>query len=355
MKIKTVLAAAVAIVGVAASPALAREKITMAHAAPQLTPSYAINSSLPQYLKYWEEEGLDVEIVPTPGAAAAMQLVISGQADVAMGAPNAALAAIQRGAPLKIYFSTLRGDIYGVALPKGSGLESLQDLKGKTIGVSSFASAGNPYLRGLLASIGLSDQDVSIIEIGVGGRAAAALKSGQVDALSLWDEAYVQMQDKGFEFSKIIKDPRATTAFSSSLVVNEEALTKRRKALVGLARGIAKAQLFESVNLEAAARIHWSVYPQSAPRGGITPEAIASTIKALEVRQGVQSRDAFGTGKFGDLPPGHMAKFQDLLVQSGQLEKKIDPEKYYTNDLIADINDFDEAAVRERAKTIISP
>ena len=63
MKFTTVLAAAVAIVGVVASPALAREKITMAHAAPQLTPSYAINSSLPQYLKYWEEEGLDVEIV----------------------------------------------------------------------------------------------------------------------------------------------------------------------------------------------------------------------------------------------------------------------------------------------------
>src|SRR5690606_21128263 len=129
-------------------------------------------------------------------------------------------------------------------------------------------SAGHPYLKGLLASADLTDQDVSIVEIGVGGRAAAALKSGQVDALSLWDEAYVQLKDRGFEFSKIIKDPRATTAFSSSLVVNEETLAKRRKALVGLARGIAKAQLFESLNLEAAARIHWSVYPQSAPREG---------------------------------------------------------------------------------------
>jgi NitT/TauT family transport system substrate-binding protein len=355
MTIKSTLAAVAVLMGLSVSPSLALEKLVLAHAAPQLSPSYAINSSLPQYLKYWEEEGLEVEIIPTPGAAAAMQLVISGQADVAMGSANAAFAAIQRGAPLKIYFSTLRGDIFGVALPEGSGLTSLEDLKGKTVGVSSFASAGAPYLKGLLKSVDLTDQDVSIVEIGLGGRAAGALQSGQVDALALWDEAYVQMEENGIKFSKIITDPRAAYAFSSSLVVRVDNLEKRRKEMVGLARGIAKAQLFESANLEAAARIHWDVFPQSAPREGVTPEAAAEMVKVLEVRQEIQGRDAFGTGKFGDLPPEYMAKFQDFLVETDQLEKKIDPTQYYTNDLIDDINSFDVGAVIEAAKTFTLP
>ncbi len=351
---RTLLTASVALF-CSASWAAALEKIVLAHAAPQLSVSYAINSSMPEYLKYWEEEGLEVEVVPTPGAAAAMQLVISGQADVAMGSPNAAFAAIQRGAPLKIYFSTLRGDIFGIALPEGSGLESLEDLKGKTVGVSSFASAGAPYLKGLLKTANLTDQDVSIVEVGVGGRAAGALQTGQVDALSLWDEAYVQMEEKGIKFSKIIKDDRADAAFSSSLVVREDALKDRRQALVGLARGIAKAQLFESENLEAAARIHWQVYPQSAPREGLTPEVIEETKKVLEVRQHIQSKDAFGSGTFGDIPPDYMVKFQDFLVETGQLEKAIDPTAYYTNELIDEINDFDADAVVEAAKTFKNP
>ena len=355
MTLRALLAGAIALVGLSGSPSLALEKVVLAHAAPQLTPSYAINSSLPQYLKYWEEEGLSVEIVPTPGAAAAMQLVISGQADVAMGAANAALSAIQRGAALKIYFSTLRGDIYGVALPEGSGLSSLTDLKGKTIGVSSFASAGAPYLKGLLSSVDLTDQDVSIVEVGVGARAAGALRSGQVQALALWDEAYVQMEENGIKFSKIITDPRAAYAFSSSLVAREEDLKKRQKVMVGLARGIAKAQLFESANLGAAARIHWKAYPESAPREGATPQAVAKMEKVLEVRQRIQSRDAFGTGKFGDLPPGHMEKFQDFLVETGQLKRSIDPGQYYTNDLIEEINAFDEAAIIEQAKRFTNP
>src|SRR5690606_8401780 len=100
---------------------------------------------------------------------------------------------------------------------------------------------------------------------------------------------------------------------SSSLVVREEDLTERREALIGLARGIAKAQLFESANLEAAARIHWEVYPQSAPREGLTPEIIAETVKVLEVRQFIQSADAFGSGTFGDIPPEHMVRFQEFL------------------------------------------
>jgi len=351
MTIHKAFAVAAAVLLGSTFTAAAAEKIVLAHAAPQLSASYAINSSLPLYLKYWEEEGLDVEVVPTPGAAAAMQLVISGQADVAMGSPNAAFAAIQRGAPLKIYFSTLRGDIFGVAMPAGSGLDSIDDLKGKTVGVSSFASAGTPYLKGLLATAGLTDQDVSIVEVGVGGRAASALLSKQVDALALWDEAYVQMEGKDINFEKIIKDERADAAFSSSLVVSEDSIKNRRQALIGLARGIAKAQLYEAENLEAAARIHWEVYPQSAPREGVNEQTLDDATKVLAVRQHIQSKDAFGSGKFGDIPPDYMVRFQDYLIATDQLPAAIDPTLYYTNEMIDEINDFDAAKVVEAAKS----
>ena len=326
------------------------QKITLAHALPHLTPSFAIDSSMPGYLGYWKKEGLDVDVITTPGAAAAIQLVISGKADAAVASPVAAMRAVQKGVDLKIIYTTLRGDIFGVAIPAGKGIDSLDDLKGKTIGVSSFASSGANYTKSMLIRAGLKPSEFSLVEVGVGARAASALRSGQVQALGLWDVAYKQMELAGIKFQKIYKDPRADTSIAGSIVVRGEDLQKRRQMLIGLARGIAKAQVFQKTNPTASVLIHWKAYPQTAPRGGKTPEAVKKATVVASVRIPIQSRNAFGTGKFGDLPSKDMKKFQDYLVATSQLPKAIDVEKYYTNALIPKINDFDEAAIIQQAK-----
>jgi NitT/TauT family transport system substrate-binding protein len=327
------------------------KKVTLVHAVPQLSASFAADSSLPAYLGFWKEEGLTVEVNTTPGTAAALQLVIGKQADMAVGNAFASMSPRQKGAKVTSYYTSLRGDIFGVALPEGSGLQKLADLKGKVVGVSSFASGGYPYVRALLAAEGLEvGKDVTLAEIGVGGRAAAALRANQVQALSLWDEMYVRMQHAGIGFSKIVTDPRAQALFVSNLVVNDSDVDSRRDILIGVARGIAKAQLFVETNPEAAVRIHWKVYPQSAPREGITDEAIKREIEVLAVRRRMQSKDALGTGRYGDIPFENIAKVQDYFLETGQIEKKLDVREYYTNDLIDSINRFDNAAIVARAR-----
>ena len=326
------------------------QKITLAHALPNLTPSFAIDSSMPVALGYWKQEGLDVEVITTPGASAAIQLVISGKADAAVASPVAAMHAVEKGVNLKIIYTTLRGDIFGVAIPAGKGLKSLADLKGHTIGVSSFASSGANYTKSMLLRARLKPDEFSIVEVGVGARAASALRSGQVQALGLWDEAYKQMELNGIKFEKIYTDPRADTSIAGSIVVRGEDLEKRPQVLIGLARGIAKAQVFQQANPAASVLIHWKVYPQSAPREGKTPEALKKAATVASVRIPIQSRNAFGTGKFGDLPVDHVEKFQQYLVATGQLPKAIDVKSYYTNVLIPKINDFDEAAIVQQAK-----
>lgn len=337
------------------SIAQAQEKVLLAHALPRLSPGFAIASSLPEYLGYWKEEGLEVEVVTNRGSAAAIQLVLGGRADVAYGNPTTAMKAVQQGSDLKFYYTSLRGDIFGIAIPKDSEVKELSDLEGKTIGVSSFASGGANYAKALLADAGLQEGDYDMIEIGVGARAAASLKSDQVQALSLWDSAYQAMENGGIEFSRIIQDPRAKYFIAGSMTVKGEALEKRRQVLVGLARGIAKAQLFQEANPEATVRIHWHVYPQTAPREGVTDEAVAKEVKVIATRTKIQSQDAVGTGRFGDIPVEDMQNFQDYLVTVGDLSEEIDVEKYYTNDMIKEINDFDREAIIQEARSFKLP
>lgn len=350
-------AALLSIVGVAAlSPAtdLAAQELTkvkLVHALPQLSASFANDSSLPAYLGFWKDEGLDVEVITTPGASAAMQLIVGKQADIGVVNAFASMVARQRGAKVKSYYTSLRGDIFGIAFPKDGDIKSLADLKGKSVGVSSFASGGSHYGRALLATAGLeAGKDVTLVEIGVGGRAAASLKSGQVQGLSLWDEMYVRMRQGGIALTDIIQDPRAKYTFASNLTVNDGDLATREKMLIGVARGIAKAQLFSQHNPEAAVRIHWKVFPQSAPREGITDEAVKREVEVLAVRTHMQSADAVGTGRFGDIPMDQIKHVQAYFVGVGQLEKSLEPEEYYTNDLIKQINDFDKDAVIKKAK-----
>lgn len=335
--------------------ARAQQKVLLAHALPRLAAGYGIASSLPDYLGYWKQEGLEVEVVTNRGSAAAIQLVIGGRADVAWGNPTTAMKAVQQGADVRFYYSSLRGDIFGIAIPKAGKIKELSDLKGKTVGVSSFASGGANYAKALLASTGLKEGSYTMIEVGVGARAAAALKSNQVQALSLWDSAYKAMEFGGIEFSKIVQDPRAASFIAGSMTVRAEDLEKRRKMLIGLARGIAKAQLFQEVNPEAAVRIHWKVYPQTAPRAGVTDKAVAEEVEVVRTRTKIKSRNILGTNRFGDVPEESMKKFQSYLVLVGDLEKEIDVKRYYTNELIDEINNFDRQAIIEQAKSFKMP
>ncbi len=326
------------------------EKVVLTHALPRLSPSFAIASSLPQYLGYWKEEGLDVEVITTRGASAAVQLVLGGKADVSYGNPSGAMIAIQKGAKIKFYYTSIRGDIFGLAFPKGSGMKKLADAKGKTVGVSSFASGSTLYAKTLLAKAGLKPSDYDLVEIGVGGRAAAAVKGNQVQVISLWDEAFAALEKAGIEIENIFKDPDAKNFIAGSLTTTDESLAKRQKMLIGLARGIAKAALFEQTNPDAAIRIHWKVYPQTAPRGGVTDAAVAAEAKVVAARRPKHGINMMGTNKYGDIPKANMEDFQNYLVATGELPKKLPVDDYYTNALIPEINKFDHQKVIEQAK-----
>jgi len=332
----------------------AAEKITLMHSVPQLTSLFAFGSSIPIELGFWKEEGLEVEALPAPGAAAAIQLVVGGRATAAIANPSGEMIAVQKGSTVKFYYSAQRGDIFGIGLPEGSGLNSLADLKGKTIGVTSFASGGTIYAKGLLSQAGLTERDYTLAEIGVGARAASALKSGQVQALSMYDEAYAQLAQAGLKMSQIIRDPRAKNYISGSIVVQNDEFTARKSLLVGLARGIAKGQIFQETNPEAAVRIHWKIYPTTAPRGGVTQEEVEKAVEVNKASTRLVSRNALGTNRFGDMPRERMADFQRYLVETGVLPKEIDVSNYYTEDLIPEINTFDAAAIEALAKSYVA-
>src|SRR5580704_159849 len=87
---------------------------------------------------FFKAEGIDTEIFWTEGGAPTVQAVLSGSADVAIDTGIlGVIGAYSKGAPLRIISPNSTGapDIYWYA-KASSGIKSLKDAAGKTIGFS---------------------------------------------------------------------------------------------------------------------------------------------------------------------------------------------------------------------------
>jgi NitT/TauT family transport system substrate-binding protein len=141
------------------------------------------NSSFLEFARregFTQEAGLDLDIAYTQGGATTVQTVISGSVDVAF--PTGTLGVVSayvKGAPLRIIAGEMAGvtDIFWYAR-MASGIRSIKDLPGKSIGYSSGGSSGHIALLSLL-----SENAIKARPVATGGMPGTLTQvmSGQID------------------------------------------------------------------------------------------------------------------------------------------------------------------------------
>ena len=144
---------------------------------------------------YYREEGLDVELVVMRGAPA-IQGLIGGTVPFASSG-GAGLLPIVRGAPLRIVFTTFYRPMFW--LYSKPEIRTIEDLRGKKLGVSSIGSGPDSLLRAVLKKHGLDGgRDVVILPTGPGTARFFSLKAGATDAAVLNEQAALMAQEAGF-------------------------------------------------------------------------------------------------------------------------------------------------------------
>ena len=96
--------------------------------------------------------------------------------------------------------------VLGINPKTMAGYKTIADLKGKKIGVTAPGSSTNVMVNFVLAKAGLKPSDVSIVGVGAGSGAVAAMRSGQIDAMSNLDPVVTLLQRSGD--MKIVSDTR---------------------------------------------------------------------------------------------------------------------------------------------------
>lgn len=332
-----------------AAPAMAQTPVRVGWCARTVS-SAAAPFAIATKMGWFAKEGIAVTLAPLPGSTDCVKLVATK--DLPYSLPSIEPVAIIRpqGVKMRNYYTAYQGYIYGLAVPDGSPIKTLTDLKGKRIGVNAMASAGTIVARALVASVGFNpDTDVRILVAGEGAQAAALVRSGQVDALSQFDTQYALVENAGVKLTYL--DTSSISAFpSNGFVALEDRLASNRAEAVGLARGYAMGTIFAMANPEAAIRILWDVFPQSRSTGKEEAVALADDVRTLNARARNWRLEAGGVTKWGENSAKNYQAYLDFLVTNGVLKEKANATDLLEDGLIEEINRFSAADVLAAAK-----
>nr|WP_234641158.1 ABC transporter substrate-binding protein [Delftia tsuruhatensis] len=169
---------------------------------------YYLPLVIAQQLGYFEAEGLMVRIDDYPGGSQSLQALESGAADVCAGAYENTLLAQRRGSLLRAFVVQGRAPqiALGVASRWMPRYQTLADLRGRRVGVSSLGASTARAVQLMLLGEGLGPDLVELVGVGSGPEAMEALRTGRVHALCHADPLMSVLEDKGAV--RIVRDLR---------------------------------------------------------------------------------------------------------------------------------------------------
>lgn len=198
--------AAAALPSLALAQGIEKTKVSIAVGGKNLF--YYLPLTVAEQLGYFKQEGLDLTIVDFAGGSRALQAVVGGSADIVSGAFEHTVNMQFKGQPMRAF--VLQGlapqIVLGINPKTMPNFKSVADLKGKKIGVTAPGSSTNVLANFVLAKAGLKPSDVSFVGVGASNGAVAAMRSGQIDAISNLDPVISLLQRSGD--LKIVTDTR---------------------------------------------------------------------------------------------------------------------------------------------------
>jgi len=198
--------AAFALPAIGRAQALEKPKLTIAVGGKNLL--YYLPLTVAEVRGYLKDEGLDVTIADFAGGSRALQALIGGSADIVSGAFEHTINMQVKGQRLRAFVLQGRAPqiVLGINPKTMPNFKTVADLKGKKLGVTAPGSSTNVLANFVLAKVGLKPGDVSIIGVGTGSGAVAAMRSGQIDAISNLDPVITLLARSGD--LKIVSDTR---------------------------------------------------------------------------------------------------------------------------------------------------
>lgn len=275
---------------------------------------------------WFEREGLDVTVQDGSGSLNTIQLVAAGQVDVGQVQLGLLPMARDKGLKLKSFAGYVRGSDLAVMVPRDSGIDKLEDLKGKKL-LCFTASPWAPFIDSFLAKGGLDRQSVQVTMVAPSAM-ASLYSSGEADGFMSVAPHQVPLLEKTRPAKTIRMVDYGLHFPSYGLVARDDTLDKRKDALAKLNKVQIEAweYIFDGNEDEAVQAII-----KQRPGMNLDPVALREQIE--------MNRPLFYTEATKDKRFGWQAEADWMAALASMKEAGIDvgnaaPTDFYTNDLM---------------------
>jgi NitT/TauT family transport system substrate-binding protein len=188
---------------------------------------------------YFEEEGIEIEFdykFETDGVA----LVGAGELPFAMVSGEQVPLARAQGLPVVYAMAWWHGYPVAVAALEDSGIRTVQDLRGRKVGIPVLAGASYVGLRALLNSAGVGEEEI-VLDV-VGYNQVEALAAGRVDAAVVYaNNEPVQLAAQGYR-AVVIRVADFVDLASNGLLTSERTISENpdlvRRMIRAVLRGV---------------------------------------------------------------------------------------------------------------------
>jgi NitT/TauT family transport system substrate-binding protein len=147
---------------------------------------------------YFAKEGLLDDIVLIPSGTQLAQVTVAGEIDIGSLNGSSAIAAALQGADLKIIGNS--GNKMVFSLYVRPEIKSVEQLKGKKIGVTRFGSAPDISVRYALRKYNINpDKDLTLIQLGFMATVAGGLQGGSIEGGVVSPPTQFAVEKAGFK------------------------------------------------------------------------------------------------------------------------------------------------------------
>ncbi len=228
---------------------------------------------------FFKKQGLDVKLVFIASGPLGTTSILSGDVDVGIIGGFAPIRAIAGGAKSLVMIGQSKNRMTGAIVGKKE-IASVQDLKGKRLGIDRIGSNPDMFTQASLARFNMDPlKDLNYVQLGSIGQGIPALKAGTIDAVTTSAPHDLFAQRLGF---KVILDITALKIpFASTVLLSARNTVERKQAdLAKFMRAYAEAMHYFLINAEGTNQIV-AKYTKVEDRE-VNAYAIESESKAVE-------------------------------------------------------------------------
>lgn len=264
---------------------------------------------------FFKQQGIDVQPVKFTSGPPEIDAMAAGQIDMAYIGPGAIFLAAQGKTDIVAVDSINVGDM--ILASPNSGIKTLADLKGHTIGVPK-GTSGEMILNLALKKAGLTSSDVKIVNMDVASEISGFV-AGHVDAVATWNpySSEIQQQVPGTVVLATDKDFMPSFTFPQVWTANPTFEQAHKDLVQKFVNALSEANDWRMQNVKQAATM-------TANFTGAPVDSLLSQAGTTEWVSSSQIKTDMNNGTVD----GWIQNLEKQFVLSGTLPSVVSPSKF---------------------------